>query len=185
MAATAAPRRFTAYDLEQMGSESKHYELFDGVLMEREPMGARYGEIQIEISRPLSAHVKRERLGRVYPSDAHFVITEDPERVVVPDLSFVRADRLPAINRRDGFLHLAPDLVVEVLSPTDRPGKVQERIELFRQVGVPLIWLVQPRRRAVTVYALGQEPRMVREGDVLDGEHVVPGFRLPVADIFL
>jgi Uma2 family endonuclease len=180
----ATTRLMTAQDLEDMGSEAERYELIEGILRERVPMGARHGEIEFEIGGPLHRHVRGAGLGRVYPSDTHFVILVDPDITVVPDLSFVRADRLPPEEERQGFLRLAPDLVVEVVSPTDRFNAVMEKVDQYQRAGVPLIWLVQPRRRAVTEFALGQEPRTLREGDALDGGEIVPGFVLPVADIF-
>ncbi len=184
MAITYPTRLLTAEDLEAMGSEIKLLELYDGVVRETERMGGRHGEVQLEISSPLHAHVRAHRLGRVYPSDAHFILFRDPDTVVMPDVAFVRSDRLPPESVRVRFMPLAPDFAVEVLSPTNRIGEIREKIALYQRAGVSLVWLVQPRARTVTVYAAGQEPRTLREGDVLDGGDVIPGFRLPVADIF-
>lgn len=180
----ATTRVYTAEDLEAMGSAYELYELYDGVLTETEKMGGRHGEFQVEISSPLNVHVRANRLGRVYPSDTHFILARNPDRVVMPDVAFVRADRLPTEEARERFMPLAPDLAVEVVSPSDRMVDVLAKIALYQQAGVQLIWLVQPRAQAVTVYALGREPRTLREGETLDGGDVVPGFRLPVANIF-
>ena len=180
----ATTRLTTAADLEAMGAEDKRYELYDGVLRETEGMGQRHGEIQYEIGAPLHAHVRANRLGRVYPSDTHFILFRNPDTVIMPDVAFVREDRLAPMDARDGYAPYAPDLAVEVVSPSNRMVDVTGKIELYQRSGVPLIWLVQPRSRAVTVYALGQEPVTCQEGDVLDGGEVIPGFRLPVADIF-
>ncbi len=180
----ATTRLLTAEDLEAMGSEYERYELYDGVLRETERMGGRHGEVQIEISGPLHAHVRANRLGRVYPSDTHFILSRDPDKVVIPDVAFVRADRLPPEDVREGFMPVAPDLAVEVVSPSNRMVEILEKIALYEQAGVPLIWLVQPRARAITVYASGRAPYTLRDGDILDGEDVIPGFRLPVAGIF-
>ena len=102
----------------------------------------------------------------------------------MPDLAFVRVDRLPPAGRRKGFLRLAPDLVVEVVSPSDRAATVAQEVELYRRAGVRLIWVIRTPRRTVTVYPLGQASFTLRAGDTLDGGHVVPGFRLPVATLF-
>lgn len=174
----------TAEDLEAMGAEDKRFELYDGVLTETEWMGQRHGEIQLEIGAPLHAHVRANRLGRVYPSDTHFILFRNPDTVVMPDVAFVREDRLAPIDARDGYAPYAPDLAVEVVSPSNRLVEISEKIALYQRAGVPFVWLVEPTARSVTVYAPGQEPRTLRKGDTLHGGVVIPGFRLPVADIF-
>jgi Uma2 family endonuclease len=171
-------------DLEAMGSEAKRFEVIGGMLRPREPMGAEHGEIEVQLLLPLGAYVLSNGLGRVYPSETHFIILDDPEELVVPDLSFVRADRLPPRGQRKGFLCLVPDLVVEVVSPSDRETKVREKIGLYQRAGVPLIWLIREPRRTVTVYPFGAASFTLRETDSLDGGDVVRGFRLPVARLF-
>ena len=180
----ATTRLLTATDLEAMGSAYDLYELYDGVLRETDPMGQRHGEIQFEMGGPLHAHVRANRLGRVYPSDTRFILFRHPDTVVMPDLAFVREDRLAPANARDGYAPYAPDLAVEVVSPSNRMVEILEKITLYGRAGVPLVWLVEPRARTVTVYAVGREPLILGEGDTLDGGDVIPGFRLPVADIF-
>jgi len=179
----AITRLLTAEDLEELGSDAKRFELYDGVLWEKGAMGQQHGEIEIEISSALHVHVRANRLGRVYPSDTHFILYRNPDKVVMPDVSIVRADRVPPESERIGFAPLAPDFVVEVVSPSDRIVEVIEKVRLYERDGIPLIWLVQPRTRSVTVYTSGTEPRTHHEGDVLDGD-VIPGFQLAVADIF-
>ncbi len=174
----------TSEDLEEMGSDAKRFELYDGVLREKGVMGGQHGEIEIQLTRYLAPFVLDRRLGRLYPSDTHFIIVRDPATVVMPDVAFVRTDRLPPEDVRVGFMPVVPDFVVEVVSPSDRRIEVLEKIRLYEGAGVPLIWLVHPRTRSVTVYGLGQEPRTLHEGDILDGGDVIPGFTLAVADIF-
>ena len=180
----ATTRLLTADDVERMGSAGEFMELIDGVLREKEGVSGRHGEIEYEIGGPLYAHVKRNGLGRVYPSDTQFKILRDPDIIHIPDVAFVRADRLPPEAVREKIMPLAPDLAVEVVSPNDSQVDVIAKVERYQRAGVPLVLVVQPRRRAVEVYVLGQPPRLLREGDVLDGGDVIPGFRLPVADIF-
>lgn len=174
----------TAAHLEAMSSEYELCELYDGVLRETERMGGRRGEIEMEIGAPLHAHVRANRLGRVYPSDTHFILFRNPDTVVMPDVAFVREDRLAPADARDGYAPYAPDLAVEVVSPSNRMVEILEKIALYGRAGVPLVWLVEPWTQRVTVYALGRERRILRAGDTLDGGDVVSGFRLPVADVF-
>lgn len=183
-AAMVTPRPTTVSDIERMGADGQRQELIDGVLQEKVPVSGRHGEIEFEIGGPLHAHVKRNGLGRVYPSDTQFVILRDPDVIHTPDIAFVRADRLPPEDVREGIMPLAPDLVVEVISLNDRYVEVIEKVDRYRRADVALVWLVQPRRRAVEVHLLGQEPRLLRESDALDGGDLIPGFRLSVAEIF-
>jgi Uma2 family endonuclease len=167
-----------------MGSAGERLELIDGVPREKPGEGGLHGEAAIQVTSSLYAPVKANGLGRVYPSPTQFRIGRDPDNIVIPDVAYVRADRLPPVHERDGIMRLAPDLAVEVISLNDCYVDVIEKVERYHRAGVALVWLVQPRRRAVEVHASGQAPRLLREGDVLDSGDVVPGFRLPVADIF-
>jgi Uma2 family endonuclease len=179
-----ATRPLTAEDVERMGSAGERMELIDGVLREKEGVSQRHGEIEIQLTIPLGSHVLANGLGRIYPSDTQFVVLRDPDKILIPDLAFVRADRVPSEGERWHIAPFAPDLAVEVMSPNDSYEEVVEKVELYQRAGVLLLWLVQPRRRAVEVFALGQPPRLLHETDTLDGGDVIPGFRLPVADLF-
>ncbi len=181
----ATTRLITVQEMERMDSEeAERYELIAGSLREVEGMGGRHGEIGVQLIIPLGTWVLGRGLGRVYTESTHFIILRDPDVVLMPDIAFVRADRLPPDDVREGFMPLAPDLAVEVLSPSNRTVAMAEKIELYQRAGVSLVWVVQPRRRAVTVHVLGRAPRTLLEFDVLEGGDVLPGFRLPVADVF-
>ena len=179
-----ATRPLTVEDVERMGSAGERMELIDGVLREKEGVSQRHGEIEIQLTIPLGSHVLANGLGRIYPSDTQFVVLRDPDKILIPDLAFVRADRLPPESERWQIAPFAPDLAVEVISPNDSYDEVADKVDLYHQAGVPLVWLIHPRRRAVVVHPLGQPASTLFEGDILDGGEVVRGFRLPVADLF-
>jgi Uma2 family endonuclease len=120
----------------------------------------------------------------LYGADGGFVLFPDRATVRVPDVAFVRADRAPQGEARKSFPRLAPDLVVEVLSPSDRASEVVAKLEMYQEAGVPLIWLIDPDNETVTIIAAGQPTRVVKPGDTLDGGDVLPGFTVPVAEIF-
>ena len=164
--------------------EAGRFELYEGQLREVEPMGGRHGEIGVEFVGPLYMYLKANPIGRIYTEGTHFIVLREPDVILMPDVAFVRADRLPPEGLREGFMPLAPDLAVEVLSPSNRTGEMAEKVELYVRGGVRLVWVVQPRRRLVTAHAPGQEPRTLDEFDTLEGGEVLPGFRLPVANIF-
>jgi Uma2 family endonuclease len=179
-----ATRLYTVEDLEALPDDGQVYELIDGKLVRREPVGAEHGDLGAGMLARLWVFLRGNPLGRAYNAETIFRLQVDPEIGVKPDVSFVRKERLPPRSDYARPLELAPDLVVEVVSPNDRAGAIEEKIELYQRFGVPLIWLLWPRRHTISVLELGRAARELREGDVLDGGDVLPGFRVPVADLF-
>ena len=174
----------TVEQLERMGPDAR-YELVRGGLVRMTPTGGKPSEIGIWIGAQLLLHVRPRGLGRVYGADGGFVVAHDPDTLLVPDVGFVRMDRLPSEAEQERFLRLVPDLVVEVVSATDRPGNVDAKAAMYVEAGARLVWVVEPRRRVVRVYRPGEPVVELGEGQVLDGGDVVPGFRLAVEDVFI
>lgn len=174
----------TAEDLLEMEDDGYLYELVRGELVRMTPPGGRHGEVAGETYWRIRNYLAEHGIGRVYPQDTGFLLAQDPDLVRAPDVAFVRADRLRPPDQRETYLPLAPDLVVEVLSPSDRAGLVNDKLTDYLEAGVRLVWIVEPRRRTVTVYHPDWTVRVLREGDALDGGEVLPGFRPPVAAIF-
>jgi Uma2 family endonuclease len=173
----------TIEEFAAMGEAEGHFELIRGELREVAAAGGRHGEIGTLFHFRITAFVLERRLGLVYTSDTGFVLdVGDRPVVVMPDVSFVRTDRLPPLEEREGFMP-RPDLAVEVRSPSDEPADIAEKIALYQEAGVPLLWYCEPRRRTVTVYRPGREEVVVGEDGELDGDDVLPGFRLRVADV--
>ncbi len=164
--------------------DQKGFELIDGELVERN-VSVLSSWIGIELAGFLSQHVREPRLGWVLgPDNGIQCFAYLPNTVRKPDISFVRAGRLTWDQIRDGWLRVIPDLVVEVISPNDLFEEVEEKIEMFHRVGVPLIWVVSPTARTVRILRSNGLTTILREGDELSGEDVVPGFACPVAAIF-
>jgi Uma2 family endonuclease len=109
---------------------------------------------------------------------------DDPDKVRLPDLVFIRKERLTPELGTAGFISVPPDLVVEVLSPSDVSYEVDRRVQDYLSAGVKLVWVVHPQSRSVHVYRPGGQGVILSERDELDGEQVLPGFRLPVREIF-
>jgi Uma2 family endonuclease len=106
------------------------------------------------------------------------------EKQLGPDVGFVRTERLPPKAAQDEYFETAPDLCVEVVSPTDRWSEISEKVDLFLGIGVRLVWVVDPQTRKAHVYRKGREVKVVDAKGSLDGEDVLPGFALPLADVF-
>lgn len=177
--------RLTSIDEFEAMSQEGPWELIDGELVEVAPASDEPSSIGVAIASFLFQHVRTARLGRVYGADGGFVLFPDRATVLAPDAAFVRAERAPQGEARKRFPHLAPDLVVEVLSPSDRASEVVAKLELYQEAGVPLIWLVDPEKRTVTVIASGRPVAVLKPEDTLDGGDILPGFTVPVAEIFV
>jgi Uma2 family endonuclease len=173
---------YTVEDVERLACEGEEYELIRGELIPVSPTGRRHGRAATKTSVRLSLFVEKEKAGEVYV-ETGFILRRNPDVLLGPDVSFVRAERLRDADE-DGFLPLVPDLAVEVISPSERRAKIERKIAEYRAAGVPLLWILRPRQCTVTVYEPDKPPRTLREDDTLDGGTVLPGFTLPVRDIF-
>ncbi len=174
----------TADDLLGMSSpRGERYELIDGTLFIKEPPGVRHGWIEANLGARLFTYVRERDLGRVMVGDPGFVTRSDERTVRAPDLVFVSYRRLPRGPVTEGFGRIAPDLAVEILSPGDRRGEVEAKVQEWLRFGVTAVWLIDPRKRRVRVVT-GNGESVVGEGNVLHGGDAVPGFALPVVDLF-
>lgn len=177
--------RLTAQDLWAMGQGDVRRELVDGEVIEMAPAGGLHGKIVVKVVLRLADHAAQRGVGEVVAGDVGFVLAlpEDPERVRAPDVAFVSTERLPEGGLPKGFLHGAPDLAVEVLSPSDNPVDVQRKVRDYLDAGGRLVWVVAPEARTVTVYRADGSARLLRETDHLDGEDVLPGLTLRVVEL--
>lgn len=176
------PTPLSADALEQMEDDGHRYDLIRGELYQMSPAGAEHGEISAELAGRLSTFLRGRSLGRAYGAETGFRLADDT--VLAPDAAFVRADRLPPRAERRGFLRLAPDLAVEIVSPSDRARYVNDKVLGYLDAGVQVVWVVEPIGQSVTVYAADRTARVLRVGETLDGGTVLPGFVLPLVDLF-
>lgn len=174
----------TAEQLLDLPQDGQRRELVDGELREMAPAGFSHGRIAVRIGARLDDHVSSRQLGAVVGAETGFRIARDPDTVRAPDAAFVSADRLPSAEEQQRFPDLAPDLVVEVVSPSDRATDVTEEALSWLAAGSLLVWVVYPTQRVVAVYRAEGEVTHVREGGVLDGGDVLPDLRLPIVDLF-
>jgi Uma2 family endonuclease len=158
-------------------------ELVRGELIMMTPAGSEHGSIVVNITVPLATHVKQNALGRVFSADTGFRIAHDPDTVRSPDVAFVQNNRLESPLAR-GFFQGAPDLAVEVVSPSDRASEVLAKVHDWLDAGCRAVWVVDPETRTVTVYRNRSQIYVLGVSEQLSGEDVVPGFTLPVAEIF-
>ncbi len=181
---TAEPL-LTAEDLYGLPEEDdRRYELVEGRLVVSEPPGWTHGGIATRIAVALYPHVRAHRLGEVVV-ESGYVLARRPDTVRGPDVSFVRADRLPAREVAHRFFEGAPDLAVEIASPDDRAAEVARKVAGYLRAGTRAVWVVYPDTRTVVVHAPDGLARLLGPDDALDGGDVLPGLALPVAELFL
>ena len=159
-------------------------ELVRGELRVTPPAGGPHATVQSNLFARLASYVNQHRLGRVFGDGTGYELIQLPRTVRVPDLSFVRADRLPAGGIGPGLFKWAPDLAVEVLSPSESASELQEKLDDLQVGGARLIWVADPRRGTVTVHDGDAPVRTLRGDESLDGGAVVPGFSCRIGDVF-
>ena len=160
-------------------SDLEGYEYVEGKLIPMAPPTMEHGEISMNLSFLLSLHIRENQLGRLYPADTDFKLGE---RLVKPDIAFVSTARLPE-NKRQAS-PVAPDLAVEVVSPTDIQYRVVEKAFAYLNAGTRLVWIIEPVGKTVTVYRSQTDIKMLTREDTLTGEDIVEGFSCHVAQLF-
>lgn len=177
-------RQVTAAELLRLPDDGFRHELVRGELRKMTPAGFAHGAIVANMTGPLMLHVKAHALGVVCGAETGSRIGSDPDTVLAPDVAFVRRDRLPPSGLPAGYWPGAPDLAVEVLSPSDTVFEVDEKVAAWLEAGTVAVWVANPQRRVVTIHRSAAAPRILSEADTLTGDDVVAGFQMLVADIF-
>lgn len=182
---TTTLQRSTANELFEMPDDGFRYELVKGELRRMSPSGWEHGVVVVNITLLLGGHVKVNNLGKCGGAETGFKIASDPDTVRAPDLSFVSRERIPRGDAHRKFFVGAPDLAVEVLSPGDARREVDEKVEDWLEAGTRAVWVINPKRRSVSVYLPMTDATCLSESDELDGGEVVSGFRCKVSEIFV
>lgn len=171
----------TIKDLEKLQADYPDYrmELVDGNIIVMSPSGYESAEVAVEFATQLLNWVKPRKLGRVTVSNAGFILQNSDIRTA--DVSFVLAERLRKSPR--SFAELAPDLMVEVKSPSDSLKSLRKKIEDFLSLGTRIGILINPEKHIVEVYRLGQDVVILTDDDVLTIPDLLPGWELAIADL--
>lgn len=183
-AMTIAQQLVTADDLLHMPDDGFRYELINGELHQMAPAGFEHGSTAMSVGSSLYQYVRAHQMGTVTTAETGFRLTSDPDTVRAPDAAFIMRERVEAAGDVKGYWPGAPDLVVEVISPNDLYTEVEEKVADWMQAGTRVVIVVNPRRRSVNVYRPGADVRVLTESDTLDGGDVVPGWTLPVREMF-
>lgn len=180
---TTKTRLMTADELLLMPDDGNRYELIRGKIKRMPLRGGFHGKQTGGIQGSLGTHARANGLGVVYAADTGFLLEADPDLVLAPDVAFIRRER-QRLGDTARYIPIAPDMAVEVISPSDRLTQVHEKALEWLAHGVRMVIVVNPRNRTVQVYRSPTDIATLTEADTLDGGDVIPGWRMAVADIF-
>lgn len=182
---TTTKTLMTADELLQMPKDGYRYELIQGELKKMSPAGGKHGAIAMRFGMHLGVFVEEHDLGIVYAAETGYKVKTNPDDVKAPDVSFISKERLPESEIPDSYLTTIPELVVEVLSPSDYPKKAQEKVDMWFEFGVSVVVLIDPRKCIVYVHRPNLAPITFTRNDTLVFNDVVPGFSYPVSKLLL
>jgi len=177
------PASMTAREFEQFPDDPFwRHELVRGRVVREPPPGAEHGSVAANLAHLLLQFIEPRGLGAVRVGSG-YILARDPDTVRGPELSFVRREHVGGYCARP-WPDAPPDLAVEVLSPSNRAGKMRAKVADYLAAGCPLVWVIDLKHRTVTVHEPPSEARVLAEQDVLDGGAVLPGLHLPLIQLF-
>ncbi len=172
-------------DLYRLSDDENRYELVQGDLLMMSPASPVQGRFASRLDRALGQYADEHNLGEVYVAEPGFILKPEPDAVIrVPDIAFVRTERIPPPEEQTGFWNIAPDLAVEVISPSETAAEIQAKVHDYLEAGTALIWLVYPQTQTVVEYRSLREIVQYGRDDTLEGGTVLPGFRYPLTRLF-
>lgn len=182
---SSGARRLTAREFLTHPAASGPSELVRGDVRVMTPASGAHGVVAGTLFAALNAFVEARQLGLCFPDNTGFLLPGLGDTVRSPDVAFVAGHRLPRDGIGSGWIGVAPDLIAEILSPTESPQELEAKLRDYRTSGTRLIWIVDPAQRCISIRD-GERPEyLLAEGDILGGENVLPGFAIPVSSLFL
>jgi Uma2 family endonuclease len=182
-----AQRLFTIADLDALPTELPSgpidYELDNGRLIFVVPPGDTHGAVQSNIVTELKLQGERKGQGKVR-TEVGVILWRNPDRVVNPDVLFIANKSLPIRRSREGYVETIPELVVEIRSKNDSVKYVERKAQHYLKAGVEMVWIADPESMTVIAHMATGEPIVFGEGDMLQLPSLIPGFSMPVADVF-
>ncbi|MEW5985634.1 MAG: Uma2 family endonuclease [Chloroflexota bacterium] len=160
-------------------------ELVEGVIVRMSPVKDNHGIVELNVGAELRVFVRRHKLGHVGVGEIGIYTRRRPDTVRAADVLFISHERYNQRSKKRGYLDVAPELVVEILSPSDAWAEVMDKTQEYFAIGVAMVWIVDPSKRRVYVYRSLTNVRHFSESDKLPGDEILPGLDLPVATLFV
>ncbi|MBF6589694.1 MAG: Uma2 family endonuclease [Ktedonobacterales bacterium] len=180
----AQPHPLTAEEFAALPREGLRLELVRGELRAMPPAFSDHGSAAMRLGSLLGHYILAHELGEIYAAETGFLLARHPDTVRAPDFAFIQTSRVVPEALMPSWNPIVPDLVVEVVSSSDRRTEVREKIRMWLEAGVRLVWVVYPPRRMVEQHRPQQPVVTLARTDTLDGGDVLPGFTLPLARVF-
>ncbi|MBN1562506.1 MAG: Uma2 family endonuclease [Anaerolineae bacterium] len=179
-------RTFTADDLLTLTTgQGERYELVEGELRVMAAAGGKHGWVADAISGEFYVYLKTHKTGIGVTAETGFFTRGDDRTVRAPDYAYIPKDRIPVDGLPDGYLAIVPALVVEVISPHDRAGEIEEKTQEWIAFGVDVVWVVYPTTERVYVYTQAERsPVIYTADDTITGGHILPEFSVAVSTFF-
>ncbi len=176
-------RPWTIDDLLQQAADGHTYELVDGELQQMSPASHTHGDLEFRLAVAIGKYLEANPIGKGYTGDTGFQIRSEPLTIRVPDVAFVANERIPT-GELPPFLPLAPDLVIEIVSPSETAPMIAGKLADYLAAGTRLLWVFYPSLALVFEYRVANAFRIYRTGEALEGYDVLPGFSLPLATLW-
>jgi Uma2 family endonuclease len=175
----------TADELLRLPHDGWRYELIDGELHRMAPAGGEHGFVGGTALRRLGTFLDQhpEVGGALFAAETGFRLSRDPDTVRAPDVAYITQERLP-LARVPGYPEMAPDLLVEVVSPNDTAAEIQSKVDEWLRAGAQIVWVLYPTNRTAMVYGTDGAARLLHADDTLHGEPALPGFTCRLGDLF-
>jgi Uma2 family endonuclease len=175
-------RLYTVDDLLHVPDHGKRYELIRGEMIEMSPTNGIHGILTLELATFIRNHIRRNKLGQVFAAETGFLVSTSPDTVLAPDIAFISAARTKPLTEK--FVTVAPDLVVEVISPGNTAGEMNEKTSLYFQAGTQQVWIVYPKTQTLYRYTSITNVTILTRNDNLDGGSFLPDFNLLLEELF-
>lgn len=179
----AQEKLMTIEELAKLPPDQSRGELIRGNFFQRSLNGSVHGYISANVLGFLGNYVRKNGVGCVYMTGTGFILARNPDTVRAPDAAFVQAKRL-ADQSATGFFDGAPDLAVEVISPSETVDEVESKVIDYLEAGSALVWLIYPRTQTVAIYRSLTDIEILTIEDTLDGGDLLPGFSVSLKEVF-